>query len=118
MISAIAVMFSIEPSTPSLKAAMGMSSRSFLAWSITQSLSIASTSSTPRVSWTVSAVTTESGWHPMLASVRRSACSPAPPVGSEAANVSTMGGREGMGRVNQCESCPVSRCGAGDSRIS
>jgi hypothetical protein len=48
--------------------------------------------STPRVSCTVIAVTTDSGWQPMLANVRMSACSPAPPVGSDAANVSTMGG--------------------------
>ena len=47
------------------------------------------------VSCTVSAVTTDSGWQPMLASVRRSACRPAPPDGSEAANVSTIGGKCG-----------------------
>ena len=118
MISAIAVMFSIDPSTPSLNAATGMSSRSFLAWSTTQSLSIASKSSTPRVSWTVRAVTTERGWQPMLASVRRSACRPAPPVGSEAAKVSTIGGREGMEGKPIRGPHRMSHCGAGDSRIS
>jgi len=51
--------------------------------------------STPRVSCTVIAVTTDKGWQPMLANVRMSACSPAPPEGSDAANVSTMGGKSG-----------------------
>ena len=51
--------------------------------------------STPRVSCTVIAVTTDSGWQPMLANVRMSACRPAPPVGSDAANVSTIGGKSG-----------------------
>ena len=50
------------------------------------------TSSTPVVSWTVIAVTTDSGWQPMLASVRMSACSPAPPLGSVAAKTRTIGG--------------------------
>ena len=51
--------------------------------------------STPRVSCTVIAVTTDSGWQPMLANVRMSACRPAPPEGSDAANVITMGGKSG-----------------------
>ena len=51
--------------------------------------------STPRVSCTVIAVTTDNGWQPMLANVRMSACRPAPPEGSDAANVSTMGGNSG-----------------------
>jgi hypothetical protein len=38
------------------------------------------------------AVTTESGWQPMLARVRISACRPAPLLGSVAANVMTVGG--------------------------
>ena len=40
----------------------------------------------------VIAVTTDSGWQPMLASVSRSACIPVAPDGSEAAKVSTTGG--------------------------
>jgi rubredoxin len=47
------------------------------------------------VSCTVSAVITESGWQPMLPSVRRSAWMPAPPVGSEAAKARTIGGSAG-----------------------
>ena len=38
------------------------------------------------------AVTTDSGWQPMLDSVRISACMPAPPVGSVAEKTSTIGG--------------------------
>ena len=90
-------MFSTLPSAPILNASTGMSSSRQRAWSATQSASIGSTPSTPVVSCTVSAVTTESGWQPMLASVSRSACMPAPPDGSEAANVSTTGGdRDGF----------------------
>src|SRR5512135_61496 len=37
-------------------------------------------------------VTTDRGWQPMLARVRTSACNPAPPLGSVAAKVRTMGG--------------------------
>src|SRR6478672_4801011 len=85
-------MFSTLPSTPSLNASTGMSSSSWRAWSATHSESIASTLATPSVSCTVIAVITDSGWQPMLASVSRSACSPAPPDGSEPAKVSTMGG--------------------------
>src|SRR6266513_144192 len=96
MISAIVRMFSSDPNTPSLKAATRMSSSRCLAWPATQSASTARMPSTPRVSCTVSAVTTESGWHPMPASVKRSACSPAPPVGSDAAKVSTIGGEWDM----------------------
>ena len=44
------------------------------------------------VSCTVIAVITDSGWQPMLASVRISACMPAPEVGSVAENTNTMGG--------------------------
>jgi len=62
------------------------------AWSITHSESITRISSTPAVSCTVNAVMTDSGWHPMLASVSRSAWIPAPPVGSDAAKLSTSGG--------------------------
>ena len=51
--------------------------------------------STPSESCTVIAVITDSGWQPMLASVRRSACMPAPPEGSDAAKVSTSGGNPG-----------------------
>ena len=95
-------MFSTLPSTPSLNASTGMSSSSWRAWSATQSASIGSTLSTPSVSCTVSAVITDSGWQPMLASVRRSACMPAPPDGSDALNVSTMGGEaeRSMGMVD------------------
>src|SRR5262245_48797938 len=85
-------MFSTLPITPILIASTGTSSSRQRAWSATQSASIASTPSTPAVSCTVSAVTTDSGWQPMLATVSRSACSPAPPDGSEAANESTIGG--------------------------
>ena len=81
-----------EASTPTLKATTGMSSRMQRAWSATQSGSSARKPSTPAVSCTVMAVTTESGWHPMLASVRMSACRPAPEVGSVAAKVRTAGG--------------------------
>ena len=46
----------------------------------------------------VTAVTTDNGWQPMLASVIMSACRPAPPLGSVAANASTIGGSaEGVG---------------------
>ena len=38
------------------------------------------------------AVITDNGWHPILAMVSRSACKPAPPVGSLAAKESTIGG--------------------------
>jgi hypothetical protein len=85
-------MTSTLPSMPSLNAATGMSSSRARAWSATQSASSGRTPSTPAVSCTVIAVTTESGWQPRLARVKMSACSPAPPVGSEAANVSTIGG--------------------------
>jgi len=44
------------------------------------------------VSCTVMAVITDSGWQPMLASVRISACRPAPPEGSPAEKASTMRG--------------------------
>ena len=69
-------MFSTLPSTPILNASTGMSSSSARAWSATQSASIASMPSTPVVSCTVSAVITDNGWQPMLASVRMSACMP------------------------------------------
>src|SRR3989441_3117870 len=92
-------MFSTLPSTPILMASTGMSSSTQRAWSATQSESIASTPSTPAVSCTVSAVTTEGGWQPMLASVSRSACSPAPLVGSDAANVRTIGGNADCGSL-------------------
>jgi len=46
----------------------------------------------PAVSCTVRAEITDRGWQPMLASVSRSAWIPAPPVGSEAAKLSTSGG--------------------------
>jgi rubredoxin len=68
-----------------------MSSSSARAWSATQSASMARASSTPAESCTVSAVSTESGWQPMLDSVMMSAWRPAPPDGSEAANTMTMG---------------------------
>ena len=44
-------------------------------------------------------MTTANGWQPRAHSVSRSACRPAPLVGSVAANVSTIGGTwtEGMG---------------------
>jgi len=54
------------------------------------------------VSCTVMAVITDNGWQPMLASVKMSACKPAPPDGSVAANVSTAGGdlrRSGIGDI-------------------
>ncbi len=85
-----------EPSTPSLKAATGMSSSTRRAWRSTHSDSIASRPSTPRVSCTETAVSTDNGWQPRLASVSRSACRPAPPVGSEAAKARTIGGVEDM----------------------
>ena len=44
----------------------------------------------------VTAVTTDSGWQPMLDNVMMSACSPAPPLGSVAAKTRTMGGRSDM----------------------
>ena len=97
MISATAAMLSTLPSTPILNASTGMSSSRQRAWSATHSASSASMPSTPRVSCTVIAVTTDSGWQPMLASVKRSACRPAPPDGSDAANVSTMGRKRGCG---------------------
>ena len=50
------------------------------------------TASTPDESWTVTAVTTESAWQPKLVNVSTSAWMPAPPVGSVAAKVRTMGG--------------------------
>ena len=56
--------------------------------------------STPAESCTVRAVTTDSGWQPMLDRVMMSACRPAPPEGSEAANTMTIGGSRscwGMG---------------------
>jgi len=62
---------------------------------MTQSESMAMTPSTPAVSWTVIAVTTDRGWQPRADSVRMSACRPAPLVGSVAANASTMGGMWG-----------------------
>jgi hypothetical protein len=79
-----------------LNAATGISSSTQRAWSATQSASIGLTSSTPMVSWTVIAVTTDSGWQPMLESVMMSDCRPAPPLGSVAANTRTMGGRSAM----------------------
>jgi hypothetical protein len=85
-------MDSAPPSMPSLNAATGTSSSSMRAWSATHSASIARISSTPAVSCTVMAVITDSGWQPMLASVSRSAWMPAPPVGSDAAKLSTSGG--------------------------
>jgi hypothetical protein len=47
---------------------------------------------TPTVSWTVSAVITDNGWQPNADKVIRSACIPAPPDGSLAAKVRTIGG--------------------------
>ncbi len=85
-------MFSMLPTMPTLNAATGMSSSTQRAWSATHSASSAITSSTPMVSWIVTAVTTDKGWQPMLASVSMSACKPAPPLGSVAANASTIGG--------------------------
>lgn len=49
------------------------------------------------VSCTVIAVTTDNGWHPKLASVSRSACIPAPPLGSLAAKLKTIGGVSATG---------------------
>src|SRR5215470_8909166 len=88
-------MFSTLPTTPTLNAATGMSSRTRRAWSTTQSASTACRFSTPAVSCTVIAVTTDKAWHPIAVSVSRSACTPAPPVGSAAAKASTIEG-EGM----------------------
>ena len=85
-------MISTLPSSPILNTATGMSSSTQRAWSATHSASSGNTSSTPTVSCTVTAVTTDSAWQPMLESVRMSACRPAPPLGSVAANVSTIGG--------------------------
>ena len=91
----MAAMLSTLPNTPILNASTGMSSSRQRAWSATHSASSAWIASTPRVSCTVIAVTTDKGWQPMLANVRMSACRPAPPEGSDAANVSTMGGNSG-----------------------
>src|SRR5579862_3701465 len=88
-------MFSTLPRTPILNASTGMSSSSERAWSATQSASIASIASTPIVSCTVSAVITDSGWQPRLERVSRSACTPAPPDGSDAAKARTIGGKAG-----------------------
>ena len=46
----------------------------------------------PFCSCTVIPVTTDRGWQPSAARVSTSACSPAPPVGSVAAKVRTIGG--------------------------
>ncbi len=47
---------------------------------------------TPTVSWTVSAVITDNGWQPNAEQVIRSACIPAPPDGSLAEKLRTIGG--------------------------
>jgi len=44
----------------------------------------------------VIAVTTDNGWQPMLEMVNRSACKPAPPLGSDAAKVITNGNDSDM----------------------
>jgi hypothetical protein len=49
------------------------------------------------VSCAVIAVSTESGWQPRLAMLSRSACNPAPPVGSDAAKARTIGGDDDIG---------------------
>ncbi len=49
---------------------------------------------------------TDSGWQPMLESVMMSACRPAPPLGSDAAKTSTMGGRSGI----RAGGAPASAC--------
>src|SRR5436190_19099497 len=92
-------MFSMLPTIPTLNATTGISSSTRRAWSTTHSGSTACRFSTPAVSCTVIAVITESAWQPIAASVSRSACTPAPPVGSAAENASTIGGRveEDMG---------------------
>jgi len=89
--------FSAEPSTPSLKASTAMSSSRRRACSATDAASSARRRDTPRVSCTVNPVSTDSGWQPRAAMVSTSACSPAPPVGSEAAKVSTTGSADDMG---------------------
>src|SRR5688572_12376799 len=88
-----------------------MSSRMQRAWSATQSGSSGKKDSTPAVSWTVIAVTTESGWHPMLASASKSACKPAPLVGSVAAKVSTAGRGGDAGSGIRCEGDEAGRKG-------
>ena len=89
--------FSADPTTPTLNAATLVSASRRLACRRTRSAASVSRCSTPLVSCTVSAVTTESGWQPRAASVSKSACRPAPPVGSEAAKVRTIGGDFAMG---------------------
>ncbi len=85
---------------------------------VTHSASSAWTPSTPIVSCTVIAVTTDSGWQPMLASVRMSACKPAPPDGSVAAKVRTRGGNsgsvsEGIGAGAATRNATVAQRGGG-----
>src|SRR5687767_14805830 len=77
---------------PVLNAATGMSSSTARACAMTSAGSMQENCLMPVVSCAVTAVTTVAGWQPNETSVRQSATTPAPPVGSVPPKTRTTGG--------------------------